>query len=380
MMDSQTVLENVRKLSAEFAGARSERQKRRHLDAADFERLKGAGFLLTGVPTEMGGLWESVARSTRPLCEILRALAAGDPSVALVSSMHPAVLAFWLASPEAEPPFAKAWAEQRSRVFQTALDGDLWGTITSEPGSGGDLAKTKAIARRDGDGYRISGQKHFGSGSGVSAFMITSALADGEPDLFFLKTRGAPWDGSTGMKLLAEWDGHGMAATQSHSMMFEDFPATRNAWQGALLRLFGAAGPYVACSFTAVIAGVVDAAFEAARAALGPKQESLRPYERVEWTRAELDAWLIGEAYEGMLRAVEEGREPLRNALLGKTAIAELAESAMARLCKIIGGGTFNRSSPFGFWYEDVRALGFLRPPWGLAYDQLYGASWPAQG
>jgi hypothetical protein len=57
-----------------------------------------------------------------------------------------------------------------------------------------------------------------------------------------------------------------------------------------------------------------------------------------------------------------------------KTAIAELAESMLGRICKVIGGGTFSRSSPFGYWYQDVRALGFLRPPFGLAYDQLFAA------
>jgi hypothetical protein len=44
-------------------------------------------------------------------------------------------------------------------------------------------------------------------------------------------------------------------------------------------------------------------------------------------------------------------------------------------MAKVIGGGTFNRSSPFAFWYEDVRALGFLRPPWGLAFDQVFALS-----
>lgn len=34
---------------------------------------------------------------------------------------------------------------------------------------------------------------------------------------------------------------------------------------------------------------------------------------------------------------------------------------------------TFSRSSPFASWFEDVRALGFLRPPWGLAYDSVAG-------
>ena len=41
----------------------------------------------------------------------------------------------------------------------------------------------------------------------------------------------------------------------------------------------------------------------------------------------------------------------------------------------MIGGGTYSRRSPFAAWFEDVRALGFLRPPWGLAYDALFGTS-----
>ncbi len=68
-------------------------------------------------------------------------------------------------------------------------------------GSGGDTAKTRAVARRgssDG-GYLVSGQKHFGSGSGITSFMITMAVAEGEsePDIFFMDMRDVPWDGST---------------------------------------------------------------------------------------------------------------------------------------------------------------------------------------
>jgi len=39
----------------------------------------------------------------------------------------------------------------------------------------------------------------------------------------------------------------------------------------------------------------------------------------------------------------------------------------------------FSRSSPLGRWAQDVRALVFLRPPWGLAYDQLFAMSWPKE-
>ena len=115
-------------------------------------------------------------------------------------------------------------------------------------------------------------------------------------------------------------------------------------------------------------------ALETARERVAPRREALRAYERVERARAELEGWLIEQAYEGMLRAKEDGRDsPLRSAQ-AKTAIAELAELVLGRICRIIGGGTFSRSSPFGYWFEDARALGFLRPLWGLSYDRLFAA------
>jgi hypothetical protein len=134
-----------------------------------------------------------------------------------------------------------------------------------------------------------------------------------------------------------------------------------------------------ACAFTAVIVGVVEAAFEEARRQVRRELHDLRAYGRVEWSRAELEEWLIGQAYEGMLRAMETQDSPERDVLKGKTAVAELAESSLGRLCRVLGGGTFSRHGSLGFWLQDVRALGFLRPPWGLAFDQLFDTAFPTE-
>lgn len=376
-MDAREVFSNVASLATGFALDRSARQRRRELERADFTALAEAGFLLTGVPEADGGLWCDVASSTRPISEILRVLGRADPSVALVCSMHPAVLSYWLAQPPPLERLAPSWNEQVQRVTRSALDGHYWGTITSEPGSGGDVARSRAVARKaaSGDGYLVSGQKHFGSGSGMTSYMITSAVADGDAqaDWFYLDVRGAAWDGSTGARLIAEWDGHGMAATQSHAFEFHDFPAVRFAWPNNLLGITAAAGAFVSTLFTAVIVGVVETAVDQAREALRKRKHSLTAYEQVEWVRVENEAWLIAQAFEGMRRAVEsKGSGALLEALRGKETIAELAESVTRRICNAVGGGTYNRSSPFGFYFEDVRALGFLRPPWGLAFDQLF--------
>ncbi|HUG14751.1 MAG TPA: acyl-CoA dehydrogenase family protein [Thermomicrobiales bacterium] len=372
----ETIVDNVQEISTQFARDRHDRQHRRHLEPADFEHLRDAGYLLTSLPVEYGGTWQGIQRSTREVAETLRVLARGDSSVALVASMHPAVLGTpsWLTIPHAPEPFAEAWEAQRRWVFETASEGAWWGTISSEPGSGGDLLRTRAAARPvdASPSYRITGQKHFGSGTGITSYIITTAVPEGEsePDWFFIDMRGVPWDGSAGMTLVGAWDGHGMIATQSHGMRFDDVPATRAAWPGYSDKERAKPRGLGVCLFAAVVVGIVDVALETARAQLERRRESLSAYEQVEWTRAEMEGWLILQAYEGVLRAVEDHAG--QGTLMGKTAIAELAETMMSRLCRVLGGGTYARHSPFGFWLQDVRALGFLRPPWSLAFEGMF--------
>jgi alkylation response protein AidB-like acyl-CoA dehydrogenase len=371
-------------LAERWRSDRAERQLRRHLDPADFAALRDAGFLRMAVPADQGGSWVDVASSTRAVCEVLRTLAGGDPSVALVASMHPAVLAFWLATPDPSEP---EWEAQRRSVFASAATGEQWGTITSEPGSGGDIARTRSTAVPapdlpafvEGRPYRVSGDKHFGSGSGIADRMMTTAVPEGQdaPTIFVLDVRDRPWDGTAGLQLVAEWDGMGMQATQSHAMRLDGAPAVRLGTDRPIEAITLAAGPMVSSLFVAVVLGVLDEAVGLARAQLRSRADGLRAYERVEWSRAEQDHWMAQQAYEGALRAVETGDHvrAVHATLRAKQGIAELAEPTLLRLARVLGGGTFSARSPFAHWVEDVRALGFLRPPWGLAYDLLFATS-----
>jgi alkylation response protein AidB-like acyl-CoA dehydrogenase len=315
---------------------------------------------------------------------MLRTLAQGDPSITLASAMHQLVLSSWRI-PTVPEPYAKAWAKQRREVFQTVLDGAWWGTIVSEPGSGGDTGLTRSVAHLEEPPlkYRLTGQKHFGSGSGLTSFMTTRAIPAEEsaPDLFFLEVRNHPWDGSTGLKLTAEWRGHGMRATNSHAFEFKDFPATRVAWPGHQAELMAANGGLGGMAFTSVITGVVDAAMDYTRqrlkSSLG-QGSSLRAFQQVEWTLAEQEAWLIDQAWEGAMRAFDQSQQNRRTILLAKESIARLSESVLGRLCKLSGGSAYTWYSPLGAWFEDVRALGYLRPPWALAFDQLHEEGWKA--
>ena len=243
-MDARAVRANVTNVAETFAVDRRARQLRTELHRDDFDLLTKAGLALTGLPTDRGGLWANIFESTRDICELYRVLGGADSSVALVCSMHPAVLAFWLAVDDVPEPDRDAWHAQRDEVFDTVEAGAWWGTITSEPGSGGDVARSKTAAVREGDHWRLTGAKHFGSGSGITSYMLTTAVPEGddEPDWFYVPVEGAAWDGSTGITLVGPWDGHGMPATQSHAFAFDGCPAERFAWPGHLAEFIDAAG------------------------------------------------------------------------------------------------------------------------------------------
>lgn len=378
------IIDALTDLAEVWREQRSERLARTALDGADFEAIKAAGFLRSMVPVDEGGCWIDAAASVRSMSAMLRTLGAVDPSVALVSSMHPAVLSFWMTAPATE---SERWAGQRAAVAATAAAGHRWGTITSEPGSGGDVMRTRTTATPieadlgvPGRTYALTGVKHFGSGMGVTDWMITTARPDGEddPTIFFFPVTDVAWDGSAGLTLTAPWDGVGMAATQSHGMKLDQLPAVRYEHDAPLADIGLRASPFNLILFASVITGVLDEAVAVARDRLTDRRETLRPYERVAWTRAERRYWLAQQALEGAVAAVESGDPPTaaHGALRGKQSIADLAEEILSDLARTLGGGSFSRRSPFAHWANDVRALGFLRPPWGLADDQLFETSW----
>ena len=372
MADSQQVMRDLESVAAGFAEDVISRQKRRQLDPDDFEQLKGTGFLLTGVPADQGGLWKGPARSARMYSEMVRTIAHGDPSVALVASMHPAVTGFFLGveSVDDEPD---AWRAQRQWVIESARD-HWWGTVTSEPGSGGDILKTRSIATPEKDHFLITGDKHFGSGSGQADFMITTAKVEGSalPELFFLQNKDEPWDGSTGCKMTVEWDGIGMSSTQSHAFRFENFPAIKTVSREVLSKVASISSQISNMLFTGVVLGVADNAMGFARGKLEGKEEGMRAFEKTEWVRCQNELWLAEQSYEGALRAIEAGEDAAHiTAVRCKITCAELIETALSRMSKVVGGASYSKAMPLAQWTQDVKALGFLRPPLPLAYDQL---------
>ena len=370
-MDFATLAANIDSLVEQWMPERAARMQRRALDPIDFKALAEAGFTLTGVPSDHGGLWQGAAHSAKPMASLLRKLATVDPSLSLVSAMHPTILLFWVLETEGEPP--AGWLDQQAMVFEAARDGHWFGTVASEPGIGGDLMATKATATPQPDGsWRMSGDKFMGSGSGVTSFMLTVAVPEGEelPDGFLLDTRGITWDGQQGLTMTREWDGLGMAATQSHAFRFDDVAVARHGLQGGMIHHFPDLAPIVGFAFCGVIMGILDAARLEARRMLAPKAERLSAFEQTRWAEAENLLWLADQAFDAAAASMGTSRAGA-DSLHGKTALANLAEQILDKLAQALGGVSLSRSSPFGQWMQDVRALGHLRPPRALSHTRI---------
>ena len=157
----------------------------------------------------MGGLWRSVAETTRPICE-----------VAADAGRRPTRRSRWCRRctrrcsrsgwPAPDPTQAGVERAARRRVRQRRRRASSG--ARSRPSRA--AAATSPARRRVADArrrrpsgpcpaprYRVTGDKHFGSGSGVTSTSWSrprSRTASDAPTIFVLDVRDRPWDGIGG--------------------------------------------------------------------------------------------------------------------------------------------------------------------------------------
>jgi alkylation response protein AidB-like acyl-CoA dehydrogenase len=174
------------------------------------ERVHRAGLLTATVAERYGGAGVGLAGTAR----ILRALGAGDPSVALVTAMTLLNHGAQAANP--------TWAERHYRrlLAESAAGPALVNALRVEPDLGtparGGLPAT--TARADGEGWSITGRKIFSTGAVGLRWMAVWARTDEEQPRVgsFLVPAG-----SRGLTIEPTWDHVGLRASRSDDVVLD---------------------------------------------------------------------------------------------------------------------------------------------------------------
>lgn len=187
----------ARELAGVFAREASQRDRDRRLPIEELKQFSQSGLWGITVPRAYGG----AEVSYRTLGEVIRTLAAADPSLAQLPQNHLAIVDhIRLDGSEA----------QKTLFFGQVLDGVRFGNAFSERGSR-TVAEFQTRLTPDGaDHVRIDGEKFYSSGALLAHWVPTVAVDDqGRGFLAFIRRD------AEGLQIVNDWDGFGQRTTAS---------------------------------------------------------------------------------------------------------------------------------------------------------------------
>lgn len=178
----------------------AERDRANATPRAEIELLRDNDLLQVQEPVEYGGSGLDYAQ----VAQITRRVARGDTSIAHLLGYHYAQtrVATLFGTP--------AQADEQSR--RNAAEKLFWGGIQNPRGSSG------LVLTRDGDGFRLNGNRTFASGASTGDQLSVTALLDGSQVFLSLDTRG----GRQGFTFLDDWDNIGQRLTDSGGVRVVD--------------------------------------------------------------------------------------------------------------------------------------------------------------
>jgi alkylation response protein AidB-like acyl-CoA dehydrogenase len=175
----------------------------------DFEELKQAGYLLSAVPQEFGGLGLSLAE----VCQEQRRLARRSAPTALALNMH------LMATGIAADLYRTGDSSQRW-LLQEVAHGEVVGYGHAE--SGNDLEVLYAVGKAEpvDGGYRFTGRKNFGSLTPVWTRLCIYGVDTSDANAPQIVHAFLPRD-TPGYHIEETWDTLGMRATRSDDTILE---------------------------------------------------------------------------------------------------------------------------------------------------------------
>lgn len=360
----QELVDLAGRLADSFAQRAAEHDRASTFPFENYDEMRAAGYLGLTIPEELGGHGADL----RELLLAQERLAMGCGSTALAVTMHVSPLG----------QVAALWRHNRderlAQFLREAATGEVvYASMTAERGHS-ILMTSNTIATPVPGGYRVTGDKIFGTESAVCTHFSTMARLDdaqgGSRVLLFRLAR--PVDG---MEVADTWDTMGMRGTLSNDWTMRDVFVPEEAvfhsypvdhFDSVLLRMTWS---WAMPGFGAVYLGIAGGAMAYAReqvaargreadpavqAAFAEMEILLETARAVLWRQA--DEVISGDLFEqfsvqeGMARSVLAKHVPCNNAIR----IVDLA-------LEVVGGAGYYRRSPLERMYRDVRA-GVIMP------------------
>ena len=360
----QDLVELAGRLADTFATRAAEHDRESTFPFENYADMRAAGYLGLTIPEELGGrgadLGEMLLAQER--------LAMGCGSTALAVTMHVSPLgqvgALWRLNQD----------ERLGQFLREAATGEVvYASMTAERGHS-ILMTSNTVATPVEGGYRVTGDKIFGTESAICTHFSSMARVDdadgGSRVIIFRLAR--PVDG---MEVKDTWDTMGMRGTLSNDWsmrdafvpddaVFHSYPVDH--FDSVLLRMTWS---WAMPAFGAVYLGIAGGAMAYARdqvQALGRENDPavqtafaemeilLETARAVLWRHT--DEVISGDLFEGF--TVQEG---MARTMLTKHVPCNNAIRIVDLALEVVGGAGFFRRSPLERMYRDVRA-GVIMP------------------
>ncbi len=202
-MNTEAWLEIVDKIGPQFATGAAERDASDTFIADHYPVLKECGLISALVPRDLGGGGASYST----MAAILRRLGYHDASTALALSMHQHLLAAQVFNHLNGRPAPLLPRVANDNIVLVSTGARDW------------MESNGTVERVEG-GYRVSARKAFASGSPAGAVAVTSAPYDHPDEGPQVLHFGVPLS-AEGVSLEDDWYVHGMRATGSHTIVFD---------------------------------------------------------------------------------------------------------------------------------------------------------------
>lgn len=324
-----------------------------HFDRRIVDRFAAAGFTGFFIPRQYGGGGVDMV-GMAIMCEELAAVCAGISTVLAGTLLATNCLKVGGAEEQKEQ-YLPLLADRRGRLGALAI---------TEPNAGSDMGGICTVARSDGDGYVLSGTKHYITNAGIADLYVVLATTDPAKKYAGLEFFIVPGD-APGLAAGRIEDKMGLRASQTGEVLLNDVRVPAGSLLGragtgflVAMQALDLSRPTVAVCAV----GIARAAYEAALDYAKRRVQFGRPIFKNQAVSFALVDMVTSIDAARLLtwracRLIDAGEEFTKEASMAKLFAAEAAERICSRAMHLMGAVGYSRDLPVEKYLRDAKAL-----------------------